>query len=416
MTRWENLYQSAGSPIVALVVGRFKYSALLGPLAAKWERVIKLSDSLDPDFRHTRARRNLLITSIVVGVLTTGGTLAGNLINLVSGTPAFVLAVTGAVLAGAAAVVMLLVPVPASASESTADPPSSDSRSRSDRSAMSNHHPLSALRSIRLPLVFVLIVAAPWASTTEPDPEMRFLASASIALWVVLAIGVVRGFNLVPNGGGVRRRGAGLDAVLAYTVAAGIGIAQTEYTANPAAGLAVAGLALLLTTLIGGLLEEDIYAHKGTPFILVALGAAAGVWAFQESGFDARWVGLFGLGCAVCVVLPAAIRGAARDLGPGLVELALVLPFFGLAMAVDWRLLTPGVAIFLLSSVYTWRFRQPCPEFSEGFMNGSENIPEFMGGIAAFALVAILACGILTTIALHKTHDLFLWNLAYMLK
>ncbi|MEU5874145.1 hypothetical protein AB0A73_21645 [Glycomyces sp. NPDC047369] len=326
-----------------------------------------------------RIRRTMLTAGFLVGALTFGSSLAGSLVNFLHGPLAVILAITGAVLAGSAAIVALLVSAPAAVASvvGAADLPAEMPTARSENSL----HPVAALRSMRLPLAVALVASGPWfvyqRDAWQADEGFLTYGPQEDFGWVLMLVAGllsvliplscwIGGFNTIANASGLRRRGNGIDAVVSYTLAAGIGVWQWE-TVLPAWGIAAAGLVLLAATLFTSLVEDDLYRHGPGPVALAAFGAVTGAVAAYLTNPASPMLGLSAVLAAALVVVPAGVRGRWPTLPAGSVEVTALIGGVAISIATSALWLAAGAVVTVLALLYSWRYPQEKPIFISGF-------------------------------------------------
>ncbi|MQM27582.1 hypothetical protein [Glycomyces albidus] len=305
----------------------------------------------DPRPAELRGRRPILVAAVAVGTLTMCATFAGSVVNLLTGPAALAIAATGAVLAGMASIIATIVSGPAAGERSERRAPAAWNWLDVAR------HPLEAVRNIRLPLACALAVAGAMTAPEAilaPLPLRGFAAEHAATLlpvvtgaWVLLIAMVAQGWNLTWDGAEPRQKGAGLDALVTYTVAAGLGfwigtVAQTYL------GLLVAAAAMLVLTAVAGRIEDDYYAKGPLPFVLSAAAIAATAFAAWHSGFGPFGTVFAGMGATMAVTFPAAIRGRHPKFEAGILEF---VPLVGVGLlGLDGRPWWFAVAVLLFAA------------------------------------------------------------------
>ncbi|MCD0445756.1 hypothetical protein LO763_19290 [Glycomyces sp. A-F 0318] len=322
----------------------------------------------EPETVEPRGRRPVLVAAVAVGTLTMCATFAGSVVNLLTGTAALAIAAAGAVLAGMASIIAVIV---------SGEPGGPPERRAPAQWAWTDvaRHPLEAVRNIRLPLACALATAA---STTAPPAvtasiplegfaaeHAAILLPAATAGWALLLAMAAQSWNLTWDGGEARQKGAGLDALVTYSAAAGLGF-WIGTTAKPYLGLLIAAAAMLVLTAVAGRIEDDFYAHGPLPFALSAAAVASTAFAAWHHGFGPFGTVFAGLGAAAAVTFPAAVRAKAADIPPGILEFApcAAVALLGLDGSRWW--FAVAVLIFTAAVVNSGGGTDDAPDFKKG--------------------------------------------------
>ncbi|SDD83884.1 hypothetical protein [Glycomyces harbinensis] len=342
----------------------------------------------DPETTGPRGRRPVLVAAVVVGILTMCATFAGSVVNLLTGPAALAIAATGAVLAGMASIIATIVSGPAGESSERRAPASWNWLDVA-------RHPLEAVRNIRLPLACALAVAA---AMTTPEaivaviPLKGFAAAhAGVLLpvvtgaWALLIAMVAQGWNLTWDASEPRQKGAGLDALVTYTVAAGLGFWIGTIT-EPYLGLLIAAAAMFVLTAVAGRIEDDYYAKGPLPFALSAGAITATAFAAWHTGFGPFGTIFAGMSAIMAVTFPAAIRGKHPKFEAGILEFVPLMAF-GL-LGLDDRPWWFGVAVLVFAAgvVNSGGESRDAPDFKEG----ARFVTRWFGPLQTFAVLYVV--------------------------
>jgi hypothetical protein len=322
----------------------------------------------DPEPTEPRGRRPILVAAVAVGTLTMCATFAGSVVNLLTGPAALAIAATGAVLAGMASIIATIVSGPAGGPSERHAPVAWNWLDVA-------RHPLEAVRNIRLPLACALAVAG---ATTAPEailapiPLQGFAAVHAATLlpvvtgaWALLIAMVAQGWNLTWDDAEPRQKGGGLDALITYSVAAGLGFWIGTITEHYL-GLLIAAAAMFVLTAVAGRIEDDYYAKGPLPFILSTAAIAATAFAAWHTGFGPFGTVFAGMGAIMAVTFPAAIRGKHPKFEAGILEFVplVAVGFLGLNGRPWWF----GVAFLLFTAgvVNSGGESRDAPDFKHG--------------------------------------------------
>lgn len=299
----------------------------------------------EPEATGLRARRPVLVAAVAVGTLTMGATFAGSVVNLLTGTAALAIAATGAVLAGMASIIAMTVTGPAAAERERRAPAV---WTWPDLAG----HPLEAVRNIRLPLACTLAIAA---AVTIPDPvvaaiPLRGLAAEHAGLllpvaagaWSLLAAMAAQGWNLDHRD---EQRGAGLDALLTYSLAAAAGLWIGTAT-QPYIGLFTAAGVMLHLTAVAGRFEDDCYDNGPVPLLLSGAAVTGAALVAAHTGANPIGVVLAAAGALAAVSLPAAIRDDPSDFPTGVLEFVPLAVLAIMALTLDPWWFAPALLTF----------------------------------------------------------------------
>jgi hypothetical protein len=312
-------------------------------------------------------------------------TFAGSVVNLLTGPAALAIAATGAVLAGMASIIATIVSGPAGGSSERRAPASWNWLDVA-------RHPLEAVRNIRLPLACALAVAGALAapeSILAPVPLEGFAAvHAGVLLpvvtgaWALLVAMVAQGWNLTWDGAEPRQKGAGLDALVTYSVAAGFGFWIGTIT-EPYLGFLIAAAAMFVLTAVAGRIEDDYYAKGPLPFALSAAAITATAFASWHTGFGPFGTVFASLGAIMAVTFPAAIRGKHPKFEAGILEFVPLLAL-GL-LGLDGRPWWFGVAVLVFAAgvVNSGGGSRDAPDFNQG----ARFVTRWFGPLQPFAVL-----------------------------
>lgn len=323
---------------------------------------------MDPESTEPRGRRPILVAAVAVGTLTMCATFAGSVVNLLTGPAALAIAATGAVLAGMASIIATIVSGPAGEPSERRAPAAWNWLDMA-------RHPLEAVRNIRLPLACALAVAGAMTAPEvilAPIPLEGFAAVHATALlpvvtaaWALLIAMVAQGWNLTWDHPEPRQKGAGLDALVTYSVAAGLGFWIGTIT-KPYLGLLIAAAAMFVLTAVAGRIEDDYYAKGPLPFVLSAAAITATAFAAWHTDFGPFGTVFASMGAIMAVTFPAAIRGKHPKFEAGILEFVplMAVGLFGL----DGRPWWFGVAVLLFTAGVVNSGGEPrdAPDFKQG--------------------------------------------------
>lgn len=322
----------------------------------------------DPELTEPRGRRPVLVAAVVVGTLTMCATFAGSVVNLLTGPAALAIAAAGAVLAGMASIIATIV-----SGAAGGQPP------RRAPAAWTwpdvARHPLEAVRNIRLPLACALAVAA---SMTAPEtilsplPLTGFAADHAARLlpvvtgaWALLAAMAAQGWNLTWDDREPRQKGAGLDALVTYSAAAGVGFWIGTIT-EAYLGLLTAAAVMFVLTAVAGRIEDDFYAKGPLPFVLSAVAVTAAAFAAWHSGFGPFGTVFAGMIATMAVSFPAAIRGKHPKFEAGILEFVPLLAFGLLGLNGSRWWFAVAVLLFTAGVVNSGGDSRDAPDFKQG--------------------------------------------------
>lgn len=312
-----------------------------------------------------RHRRPVLVTAVAVGVLTMGATFAGSVVNLLTGTVAIAIAAVGAVMAGMASIIALTVSGPAAEAAERRAPAV---WTWPDLAA----HPLEAVRNIRLPLAVTLAVAAAVtapAALLDPVPLRGYAAAyaslllpAAACAWALLAAMIAQGWNFSYE---EAQRGAGLDALITYTLAAAAGVWIGTVT-EPHIGLLVASVAMFQLTAITGRFEDDFYEHGPIPLFLSVAAIASACLVASTSGASPFGVFLTAVCATAAVTLPAALRKDGSDFPVGVLEFVPLAVLALLALTVTPWWFAPATLTFAAAVANSSGGNHTAPDLGQG--------------------------------------------------
>lgn len=343
------------APQRAPLVRRFPYSAMMNAPYAS------------PQARSAARRRSIGFAGII-GAFGTAGAAGTAAAGLLSGDAAAVVIALGAACSGASAAVASLGPgspqhLPVSSSSAAPWQPATRERLSVELSA--RLHPRHAVRGIILPMACVLALVAAWLLPESAFTYAEFPMTLQRCL-VVVALGTPAVFasllahraNRAGNWwDGWRQRGSGLDAVIVYTAAAGIGT-WTWRDFHPTWGVLAAATTMIALAAVAGLFEEDLTDHGLGPLWWTLIGALVTAGVALAIGLPGPITALGAVAGFAAVITPARIRENRQRWKPGVVEFAPLAASVVPAMAADWRWIFAGAAMFFASAFYTWRYRR----------------------------------------------------------
>ncbi|WP_030144288.1 hypothetical protein [Glycomyces sp. NRRL B-16210] len=322
----------------------------------------------DSEPTEPRGRRPVLVAAVAVGTLTMCATFAGAVVNLLTGPAALAIGATGAVLAGMASIIATIVSMPGGVPSEWRAPAAWNWLDVA-------RHPLEAVRNIRLPLACALAVSGAMAAPEAilaPLPLEGFAAVHSATLlpvvtgaWALLIAMIAQGWNLTWDDSEPRQMGAGLDALITYSVAAGLGFWIGTIT-ELYLGLLIAGAAMFVLTAVAGRIEDDYYAKGPLPFLLSAAAVATTAFAAWRTGFGPFGTVFVSMGAIMAVTFPAAIRGKHPKFEVGILEFVPLMAFGLLGLNGHPWWFGVGILLFTAGVVNSGGESRDAPDFKQG--------------------------------------------------